>query len=373
MDEQRLHEILGQQVEVPHMINKKLNDTYAQLEGKRRLAKRKGWKPVRTVLIAAALIAAMCVTVTAAYQIFRQETIMDPAKTVEGILSGGQHAWTETTVHNEYGLIEGYWPNRETVPVDEEQAKALLGDYLPECGYRWQIEDYTLTVEGYVLDEHTGTARFYYSVEHPGGFPEGSVTPNTGTLSYKSHINVLFSTKSDVEWKWISGKITFVDMERSTPEKLYLMEGAASAHHDWKAEDGLSVKFTITGETDRDDDILSAELDLPGVKSLPVVEIMHPETGELAAAISPIAVRADARHIIEYLGPEGERVLNSVRYIALEYADGTNYVIQDIGLDSADYGMYDDEIYVVKVFNRLVDPSQVTAVIVDGNRYEVGR
>ena len=373
MDEQKLHKILGQDVEMPHMINKKLEDTYARLERKRRPAKRRGLRPVRTVLIAAALVAALCFTATASYQIFRQQTAMDPVKAVAGILSGGQHPWTETTVYNEYGLIEGYWPNRETVPIDEGQAKALLGEYLPECGYQWQIGDYTFTVEGYVLDEHTGTARFYYSVEHPGGFPEGSINQNAGTLSYKSRINVLFSTKSDVHWKWISGKITFVDMERSTPEKLYLMEGAATPFHDWKAEDGLSVKFTISGETDRDDDVLSVDLDLPGVKSLPVVEVVHPETGELAAAISPIAVRVDARHIIEHLGPNKERVLGDVHYIALEYADGSNYVIQDTDLDNADYGMYDDEIYVVKVFNRLVDPSQVTAVIVDSYRYEVAQ
>lgn len=372
MDEQKLRDILEQDLEVPDMVNKRLENTYAQLEGKRRPAKRKGFRPVRTMLIAAALVAALCVTATAAYQIFRQDVTVDPAKTVQGILGGGQHSWEARTVYNEYGLVAGYYPNREAVPVDEEQAQALLGEYLPECGYQWQIGDYTFTVEGYVLDEHTGTARFYYSVEHPGGFPEDAVNWTAGTLSYKSHVDVLFTTKADVDWPWISGSMTFVDVERSTPEKLYLMQGAASAYQNWKAEDGLNVRFKITGETDRDDDVLSVDLELPGVKSLPVVEIVHPETGELAAAISPIAVRADARHIIEYLGPNGEKEgLGAVRYVALEYADGSKYVIEGGGMDNADYGMYDNDVYVVEVFNRLVDPSQVTAVIVDDQRYEV--
>lgn len=55
MDEQRLYDILKQDVEVPDMVNKKLENTYAQLEGKERPAKRWGPRSLRTVLIAAAL------------------------------------------------------------------------------------------------------------------------------------------------------------------------------------------------------------------------------------------------------------------------------------------------------------------------------
>lgn len=370
MDEQKLHKILGQNVEVPDMVNKRLENTYAQLERNRRSAKRRGFRPVRMVLIAAALVAVLCATATAAYQIFRQDVPVNMPQTVQGILSGSQHSWEHTEIYNESGKLKYYWPNRETVEVSPEQAQALLGDYLPESGYQWQIGDYTFTVEGYVLDEHTGTGRFYYSVEHPGGFPEDAVNWETGVLTYKSHINVLFSTKSGVHWKWISGKLTFVDMERSTPEKLYLMEGGASAEQGWKAEDGLSVNFTITGETDRDDNVLSVDLDLPGVKSLPVVEIFHPETGELAAAISPISVRADVRYLRNELS-NGDVIWDSERYLALEYADGSRYVIEGADMDNADYWMRDMEGYTVAVFNRLVDPSQVTAVIVDGYRYEV--
>lgn len=65
MDEQRLHDILGQNVEVPHMVNKKLENTYAQLEGKKRPAKRRMAHSLRTVLIAAVL-AAGCVLCVAA-------------------------------------------------------------------------------------------------------------------------------------------------------------------------------------------------------------------------------------------------------------------------------------------------------------------
>lgn len=66
MDERKLHEILGQDLEVPDMVNEKLKNTYAQLEGKRCPAKRKGLRPVRMALIAAVLAAGCLLTVAVA-------------------------------------------------------------------------------------------------------------------------------------------------------------------------------------------------------------------------------------------------------------------------------------------------------------------
>lgn len=75
MDEQRLREILEQNVEVPVIVDDKLKNTYAQLEGRERPAKRKGLRPVRMALAAAALIGALCVTATAATVMMRQSRI----------------------------------------------------------------------------------------------------------------------------------------------------------------------------------------------------------------------------------------------------------------------------------------------------------
>lgn len=63
MDEQRLYEILEQDVEVPDMVNQRLEKVYTRLEGRRAPAKRRGRHPLRAALIAAALAAgcALCV------------------------------------------------------------------------------------------------------------------------------------------------------------------------------------------------------------------------------------------------------------------------------------------------------------------------
>ena len=65
MDERKLYEILGQDVEVPDMVNKKLEQTYALAAQKQPTAKRRGFRPVRTVLIAAAAAALLCGTAAA--------------------------------------------------------------------------------------------------------------------------------------------------------------------------------------------------------------------------------------------------------------------------------------------------------------------
>lgn len=364
MDEQRLHDILGQTVEVPDMINKKLEQTYAQLEDKHRSANRRALRPVRTVLIAAALVAALCATATAAYQIFRQEVPLEPNKTVPGILGGGQASWSEIYVDD--GAANSiYWPNREMVEVDPVQAQALLGDYLPRCGYQWQIEDYTLTVGGYVLDEHTGAAKFYYSVEHPGGFGDGAVDWEHGWLNNEFYrVGVTFESKSDVFRPWFGGRC-YVDVKQSTGEKLCIVNSATN-DSGWKAEDGFIISFTVYGETTKDDDVISVKLELPGLKSLSAVSVTDPSERKIVAELSSIGLLLKAR---------GD--MDEVDYIALDYADGTRYVVRDDanGLDNTDHGVISGERpdrNLRLVFNRLVDPSQVTAVIVDGQRYEVG-
>lgn len=369
MDEKRLYDILGQNVEVPDMVNKKLEQTYGLITQKKRPVKRRGFRPVRTVLVAAVLIAALCVTATAAYQLFRQDVAVEKPTLVQGILGGGGIAWEEKTDYDQMGRLS-YWPRRELTPVDEEQAMKLLGDYLPESGYQWQIEDFTFTVEGYVLDEHTSTGRIYYTIERPGGFPEGVVDWEHGMLDFtKVDFDLpIFEPQTEVKWHWF-GSRQYVDVTRSTAEKLVIVEALANplAASDvgWKAADGLCAKFY-------DGKRVMANLELPGVQSLPAVTVKNPETGETVVTFSAIGMMLDTQYLRSYL-PNGDEVHDTVKYLALEYVDGTSYVVWDDGLDNADYACSDEKSTLHHIcYNRLVDPVQVTAVVVDGQRYEVG-
>ena len=369
MDEKKLYEILGQKLEVPDMVNQRLEQACGMAAQGRRPAKRRGFRPLRAALVAAALIAALCATATAAYQIFRQDVAVSKPQLVEGILGGGGVSWEQEKHYDANGRLS-YWPRRETVPVDEEQALRLLGDYLPESGYQWQIEDFTFTVEGYVLDEHTSTGRIYYTIEHPGGFPEGSVDWAHGLLDFTKFDFSLpgFEPQTEVKWHWF-GSRQYVDVTRSTAEKLVIVEALANplaaSDAGWKAADGLRVKFY-------DGKRVTANLELPGVDSLPAVTVKNPETGKTAVTFSAIGLMVDTQYLRSYL-PNGDEIHGTVRYLALEFADGTSYVIRDTGLDNADYSCGDEHSTLQHVcFNRLVDPAQVAAVVVDGQRYAVG-
>ncbi len=359
MDEQKLYQVFGQELEVPNVVNEKLKQAYTQVKQKEFPGKRwRSWH-VRIMLAAAVAAALLCGT-AAAYEFYvRQSVEANKPQVAQGIVDGGQPSWEYKEIRSEEGKLLTYWPNRETVPVDEGQVQALLGDYLPESSYQWQIQDYTFTVEGYVLDENTGTAKIYYALERPGGFGEGAIDWEHGWLNnteYKPSIG--FESLSEMEWPWFGGR-AYVDVERSTEEKVYVVESVANMSG-WKAEDGLQVRF-IVGEGNS---AIDTYLELPAVKSLPSVAAADPATGQAALELSAIGIKLNCEN--------GE----TVRYCALEYENGTRYVVWDDEneLDNADYGLIEGERpsqVLGKVFNRLVDPSQVAAIIVDGQRYEL--
>lgn len=343
-----------------------------QMAEKKR-APRRG---LRTALIAAAVAAALCVTAGAAYQYYvRQNVPVDPDQTIQGIGGGGLPSWQQEEIHDPTHANSHHYPRREVAQTDPAQARALVGDYLPESGYQWQIEDYTFTVEGYLLDETTGTAKFYYTIEHPGGFGEGAVDWEHGLLAWdRFKPSVTFASKTEGVSYSVSGR-AYVDTARSTQEKLCIVESAAN-FEPWNAADGFAVTFRVQGDVHeevqpdgrinviRDALELEAKLDLPGLKSLPAVTLADPATGK-SVLLSAIGLKLDCED------------MDKLGKITLEYADGTQYVVKDraSGLDNADYGLGSGsrpEMTLRMVFNRLVDLSQVRAMTVDGAKYTAG-
>lgn len=375
MSEQNLRDILKQKLEVPNMVNKRLEEVYTQMEQKEHPAQRRGARPMRAALIAAAVAAALCVTAGAAYVYYvRQNVPVDQGQTAQSVAGAGLPSWQREEFHDPEGGNSRHYPRREVAQTDPAQAQNLLGEYLPETGYQWQIEDYTLTVEGYLLDELTGTAKFIYTLEHPGGFGEDAVDWEHGLLNRdKFKPSVSFETNSAVDEAWAGfGGRTYVDTTRSTEEKLCIVSSLAS-FEPWKAADGITVTFRVQGDVHnevlpdggtnviRDDPELEAELELPGVKSLPAMTLTDPATGK-TVLLSAVGLKLDCADI------------DQVDSIVIDLADGSRYLVEDAAsdLDNSDYGLGSGEypkMTLRTVFNRLVDVNQVTAVTVDGVRY----
>ena len=295
-----------------------------------------------------------------------------------------------TSVYDESGKLILDLPNKEQVPVDQAQAEALVGDYLPDTGYVWQIGEYTVTVENYLLDENTGTAKIYYTLERPGGVEGIFVYPETGEIGWDvSGISpLLFSAFVDGEWSRMrGGKGIYADLERSTADTLCIMEAMINPEN-WSTEDGLQIEFRDLrlNEGSELDMSLVATMELPGVKSLPAVTVLDQETGEPVVVFSAIGMKVWTEH-------------NRIDDIVLTYADGSEYVVEDKAayIQNYDYALWsasqssetideepstfagdlpgpapDPEQWTLHLcFNRLVDPEQVVAVTVDGTTYAV--
>lgn len=367
MNEQRLQTILQKQVEAPDIVNERLKNTYEQLERTPRPVRRPP-RTVRALLLAAVLSLLLCGTAVAASAFLRLDVPVDSSQTAQGIGGGGQPSWSEQTVTDGApdGGVTHHYPNRETVPADPALTQGLLGAYLPENGYQWQIEDYTFTVEGYVLDERTSTAKFYYTVEHPGGFGEDAVDWAHGLLNDAAFpVSIDFLTGPGEDADWFGGRI-YADTARSAPEKLCLTASMA-AEPGWKAENGLTIRFCVRGalhtenqRTWREDPVQTALLELPGAPALPTAEFSADNGAALT--LSAIGMCFDCEDI------------DTVRRVKLECADGTSYVVTDwdSSLDNADYELGLGEqpnMTIHLVFNRIVDLSAVTAAEIDGVRY----
>ena len=167
---------------------------------------------------------------------------------------------------------------------------------------------------------------------------------------------------------WSSGSHrAYADLSRSTEEKLCLTT-AISCPTGWKASDGMRIEvraFSLNQNSERDMSLLAA-LELPGVESLPCVELKDPAAGETMARVSAIGMWLKTEHI------------DNLERIVLEYSDGTTYVVEDktANLQNTEYVLgwgNAPEMEMSLCFNRLVDPAQVTAVTVDGQQYTVCR
>lgn len=366
MTEQELRERLSRPVELPPEVEESIAAACAQAE--RAAGKRGPRRGMRTLLVAAVMAGVLCMATAAGYAAVRGEVLPDLAAAVEALFGNERRGSTQAQeAYDDLGRQTLNLPDRERMPVDGEQALALVGDYLPETGYVWQVGEYTLTVESYLLDEHTGTGRVYFTLERPGGVEGLTVSPEDGeTWADGSGIALNFCTlDGDGTWRPMSGRF-YADQGRSTEEKLFLT-AALGEETGWRAADGLRIRFldlrrNLDSERDRS---LVAELELPGLASLPAAELTDLETGE-RAALSAIGLLLR--------GPD----VDQVGRVEVEYADGTSYVVIDwtADLDNTEYalGWTGPEGWdLALVFNRLVDPAQVVSVTVDGRVYGVER
>ena len=238
ISEKRLRDILGREIQVSETVNQRLQDTYSILEKKHlTFAKQKHYR--KNLRIAAVIAAIICLGIPGVVYASVKSGFF------EGMF-GNETKKSTDVIHTEIDDGKGKTvavdiPSKEYVPVDEEKAEKLLGQWVMDEPILTKIGEHTLTIQSFAYDKNG--ALMYFTLEREGG-----VTALTGDMDTNLTKGAYFTNDSDFYFRIeaaeeiVGADNTYVDMEKSTGEKLY-----CSSYILWPEEvkDGSPIELVI--------------------------------------------------------------------------------------------------------------------------------
>lgn len=328
-----------------------------RLEGdevKNKTGKRPLGRTLRNVLVAAAVLALLAVSVVASWDAedaFDQYQLYeDPQSVLEAAFGENGTAYYEGSVTTQPNEIHPtYEDSFERIPVDPDLAKKYLEPYLYAVNESWELKTVSkldgfenitrLTVEANLFDAGTGCGVLYYVLEDNVGIDyqvcyDGSITG--GDVRISPH-----------------GK-EYLDTAKTTQNKLCV----AVRYIALRNQDHAEV-MCVGGEG----------ISVPLVKR----ELQHITIGNGKVTISPIGMRVEDSTAV------GCENMDCIDEVIICFADGTEYTLFG-ALEGKDYGMNnlayalgpgENNKKVVYAFNRVVDVEQITAVVINGIEHPV--
>lgn len=281
------------------------------------------------------------------------------------------------------------YPAREYVEVDPEQAKELIGDNISYEPIVEQIDDTTLTILSTVYDGNSAVVEF--TLEREGG---------VNALNYSQLDNEAKGAWfSDESTFWFcfdeSGDHIYVDLEKSTDEKLYCY---AYVGFDC-TRDSLSMRieeypckrgdFMYEEDDEKYEEVLSntttRSLAIPLGNPTVSCEFVNEAGGKIV--ISPVSMTIDGKVGLNlvHIGDPWE-----IYYVAIRYQDGSTYLVHehemyqyfedgtqklihdvDVEINNTSYmlGRLNGELLLV--FNRLVDVESIESITVNETTYTI--
>lgn len=264
-------------------------------------------------------------------------------------------------------------PKVEYEKVDDEKAERLIGKNVAHEPKVIQMGETKMTVNSITRDKNGIVAE--YTLEKKGG---------VDCLNYGELENQLkgawINENQDLKFafKEGSGKI-YVDMEKSTKDKLYCYEYMASNEVNFvsvssaeKIKDHLTLSYSIKGTEEK--------VEIPVKDAIKTTEFANANGGDIE--VSPIAMRICSPkgiltnedyfyNMIDYLGK-----------VEITYKDGSKYLVEKRTYSDENLKEHkaDEEVAnftydcggdggVTILFNRLVDVSQVEKISVNGVDY----
>lgn len=370
--EKEMIEILSRDIEISDTVNDRIHDTYKMIKAEQR---RKQKSPRRRFSYTAAAIAAICcLAIPGAVYAAANLDFFD------GMLGNSTKkstpAITKEVDNGKGGTTTVTLPSHEYVPVDKEKAVDLIGQGGMDAPIEKQLGDHTLRIENMVYDQNS--ALIYFTLEREGGVTMlvGNADTNAAKGAYFSDDTKYFFRFSTTSEDIFGCENTYIDLEKSTPEKMYCYSYVI-----WSSTlpSGELPQLTISEYPDSPCSITENTPDeeaekfynsvkvenivLTRQEAIPVQEVDMGKNGFLE--YSPISISLD---MAKGFGLTESEACDPwyLKHLEIRYKDGSNYIVSDSenNIENSSYVLGTENWYKT-TFNRLVDVNEIKEIVVN--------
>ena len=281
------------------------------------------------------------------------------------------------------GQLTVTYPEREYVPIDEEMAEALIGNNISSEPVEVQINDHTLTINSAVRDENAIVMEFTLACETGVTALNYSELDNEAKGAWRSEEST-FSFRVDG-----TAENIYVDLDKSTETCLHcyyyglfvfdgpLADGKSPTLDITYADeplDGSYMDESLDGTTDKSR-IHEAQVAIPAEHTINLLTFTSDAGGVLE--LSPISLSIDMGKGLGLTNLEAYDPIH-LNTMSIHYTDGSSYQVYDKDgyVDNTAYmcgGCGAAQTEIMLLFNRLIDPSKIDYVEVNGLIYNVSK
>ena len=288
------------------------------------------------------------------------------------------------------GQLTVTYPEREYVPIDEEMAETLIGSNISSEPVEVQINDHKLTINSAVRDENAIVMEFTLECETGVTALNYSELDNEAKGAWRSEEST-FSFRVDG-----TAENIYVDLDKSTETCLHcyyyglfvfdgpLADGKSPTLDITYADeplvdiymneplDGSYMDESLDGTTDKSR-IHEAQVAIPAEHTLDLLSFTSDAGGVLE--LSPISLSIDMGKGLGLTNLEAYDPIH-LNTMSIHYTDGSSYQVydRDGNVDNTAYmcgGCGAAQTEIMLLFNRLIDPSKIDYVEVNGLIYNV--
>ena len=297
------------------------------------------------------------------------------------------------------GQLTVTYPEREYVPIDEEMAEALIGSNISSEPVEVQINDHKLTINSAVRDENaivmeftleceTGVTALNYSEldnEAKGAFmsEESTFSFRVDGTAENIYVDLEKSTETCLHCYYYGlfvfdgpladGKSPTLDITYADEPlvDIYMNEPLDGSHMD-ESLDGSYMDESLDGTTDKSR-IHEAQVAIPAEHTINLLTFTSDAGGVLE--LSPISLSIDMGKGLGLTNLEAYDPIH-LNTMSIHYTDGSSYQVYDKDgyVDNTAYmcgGCGAAQTEIMLLFNRLIDPSKIDYVEVNGLIYNV--